>query len=230
MPPALFVTRAKPWRIASVTYCFPDSTASWRGLPNAGAPGPSVHPTHQTRAQGIGRTIPAASPRPDRASSALLLFSVVGAASHAARPLCSPGPFALPTLSPSVILDACPRPDRGSSQVKDPASLPLPFPFVPPPSHAAPSWRLKAQLRPGPEPPHPTLVVRGRNPANAPPLPPSLHLTQQHRNPQALAGGFSFQQEAFPLRCIAAVAHMLRKRLRREARPEKHRVLPIPSA
>ena len=157
---------------------FPRSTASWRVLPNAGAPGPGVHPTHQTRAQGIGRKIPAASPRPDRASSALLLFSVVGAASNAARPLCSPGAIALPTLSPlsssTLVPDVL---NRGSSQVKDPASLPLPFPFVPPPSHAAPSWRLKAQLRPGPEPPHPTLVVRGRNPANAPPPSP---LTSPH--------------------------------------------------
>ena len=35
---------------------------------------------------------------------------------------------------PSVILDACPRPDRGSSQVKDPESFPS---FVPAASHAA---------------------------------------------------------------------------------------------
>ena len=58
----------------------------------------------------------------------------------------------------------------------------------------------------------------------------SLDLAHQHRNPQALAGGLAFQQEPVALRGIAAIAHMLRKRLRREARPEKHRVLPISPA
>ena len=70
---------------------------------------------------------------------------VVGAASHAARPLCSPdscgracAPVPKPRkpLSPPVILDACPDIlNRGSSQRRDP--VPLQLVFAPAASHAA---------------------------------------------------------------------------------------------
>ena len=64
----------------------------------------------------------------------------------------APAPKPSENLSPSVILDACPRPDRGSSQGRIHPSVSFSFfAFVPAPSHGATSWRLRARLRRSPE-------------------------------------------------------------------------------
>ena len=142
-------------------------------------------------------------------------------------PLCHPRRLS-PTPVPDLIGDPIKewiQSSKGSSVVA------FAFSLRPPAIPCRPLMAPQGATAPRSRTPTPYPRRAGPQPRKCiPPLPPSLHLTQQHRNPQALAGGFAFQQKAFPLRCIAAVAHMLRKRLRREARPEKHRVLPIPSA
>ena len=88
--------------------------------------------------------VPLCHPGLDPGSSVLLVFSVVGAASHAARPLCTPAiswrcPF------PGGL---CRRHEMPPLQLRRGHWLQI---FAAAPSHGATSGRLRARLRPSPE-------------------------------------------------------------------------------
>jgi len=54
-----------------------------------------------------------------------------------------------------------------------------------------------------------------------------VHVTHEHRDPQALAGGLTRQERATAIRQMPTRTVMLRALMREEARPQKHRVLAV---